>query len=523
MHSSFPVASQRRGSYSSAFHHPQAMALASTNDALLANYVPVYVMLPLGVVNAENVFEDPDGLREQLKQLRAADVDGVMVDVWWGIIENKGPKCFEWGAYRELFKMVQEEGLKLQAIMSFHQCGGNVGDAVYIPIPQWVRDVAAANPDIFYTNRSGTRNPEYLSLGVDNEPLFAGRTAVELYSDFMKSFRENMADFLHACLIRDIEVGLGPAGELRYPSYPQVEGWNFPGIGEFQYVTADFRQAVAEAGHPDWKLPDDAGEYNDTPEKTKFFAENGTYLTEKGKFFLTWYSNKLLKHADQILDRANQAFLGCKLKLAIKVSGVHWWYKDDSHAAELTAGYYNLKVRDGYRTIARQLTRHDAILNFTCGEMRDSEQPEEAKSRPEELVQQVLSAAWREGIEVACENALNRYDTAAYNVMLRNARPNGINPNGPPKVRISALTYLRLSDVLLESENWVIFKLFVKKMHADQDYCPDSQNFFKPITPMKRSKPEIPIEKILEATEPLEPYPFDPVTDMFSDEASETS
>lgn len=80
----------------------------------------------------------------------------------------------------------------------------------------------------------------------------------------------------------------------------------------------------------------------------------------------------------------------------------------------------------------------------------------------------MLSAAWREGIEVACENALNRYDTAAYNVMLRNARPNGINPNGPPKVRISALTYLRLSDVLLESENWAIFKLFVKKMHADQ-------------------------------------------------------
>lgn len=138
-------------------------------------------MLPqLGVVNARSVFEDPDGLREQLKQLRAADVDGVMVDVWWGIIESKGPKSYEWGAYRELFKMVQEEGFKLQAIMSFHQCGGNVGDAVYIPIPQWVRDVAAANPDIFYTNRSGTRNPEYLSLGVDNEPLFGGRTAVEV-------------------------------------------------------------------------------------------------------------------------------------------------------------------------------------------------------------------------------------------------------------------------------------------------------------------------------------------------------
>jgi len=67
-------------------------------------------------------------------------------------------------------------------------------------------------------------------------------------------------------------------------------------------------------------LPDDAGEYNDTPEKTQFFADNGTYQTDKGKFFLTWYSNKLIKHGDKILDEANKVFLGCTVQLAIKVS-----------------------------------------------------------------------------------------------------------------------------------------------------------------------------------------------------------
>jgi len=56
----------------------------------------------------------------------------------------------------------------------------------------------------------------------------------QLYADFMKSFRENMADFLDSGLIVDIEVGLGPAGELRYPSYPETQGWVFPGIGQFQ-------------------------------------------------------------------------------------------------------------------------------------------------------------------------------------------------------------------------------------------------------------------------------------------------
>ncbi|XP_027345841.1 beta-amylase isoform X2 [Abrus precatorius] len=400
-------------------------------------------MLPLGVISAENVFEDPDGLKEGLLKLRGAGVDGVMVDVWWGIIELKGPKQYDWSAYRRLFQLVQECGLKLQAIMSFHQCGGNVGDVVNIPIPPWVLNIGESDPDIFYTNRSGTRNIEYLTLGVDKQPIFHGRTAIEIYSDYMKSFRENMSDFLASGLIVDVEVGLGPAGELRYPSYPESQGWKFPGIGEFQcydkYLKADFKAAAATAGHPEWDLPDDAGKYNDVPESTGFFKSNGTYVTEKGKFFLTWYSTKLLNHGDEILEQANKAFLGCKVNLAIKVSGIHWWYKVENHAAELTAGYYNLHDRDGYRPIARMLSRHHAILNFTCLEMKDSEQSADAKSGPQELVQQVFSGGWKENIQVAGENALPRYDATAYNQIILNARPQGVNKNGllcrPSKVQ----------------------------------------------------------------------------------------
>ncbi|XP_040381881.1 beta-amylase Tri a 17-like isoform X2 [Oryza brachyantha] len=394
---------------------PPLLADADEEERMLANYVPVYVMLPLGVVTADNELEDAEALRAQLRRLRGAGVDGVMADVWWGIVEGAGPARYGWRAYRELFRMAQEEGLKVQAIMSFHACGGNVGDAVSIPLPRWVRDVGDGDPDVYYTSRRGARNQEYLTIGVDDRPLFHGRTAIQLYADFMKSFRENMADFLDAGLIVDIEVGLGPAGELRYPSYPESQGWEFPGIGQFQcydkYLEEDFKAAATETGHPEWELPDDdAGEYNDTPEDTRFFAaDGGTYLAEAGRFFLTWYSGKLLEHGDRVLDEANAAFLGCTLKLAAKVSGIHWWYRHPSHAAELAAGYYNVAGRDGYRPVARMLARHDgAVLNFTCAEMRDAEQPEEAMSSPERLVRQALSAAWREGVEAACENALSR-------------------------------------------------------------------------------------------------------------------
>lgn len=36
-------------------------------------------------------------------------------------------------------------------------------------------------------------------------------------------------------VITEITVGMGPAGELRYPSYPEGDGrWRFPGVGEYQ-------------------------------------------------------------------------------------------------------------------------------------------------------------------------------------------------------------------------------------------------------------------------------------------------
>lgn len=49
-----------------------------------------------------------------------------MVDVWWGIVERKGPKMYNWKPYQELFEMCKKIGLKIEPVMSFHQCGGNV-------------------------------------------------------------------------------------------------------------------------------------------------------------------------------------------------------------------------------------------------------------------------------------------------------------------------------------------------------------------------------------------------------------
>ena len=65
----------------------------------------------------------------------------------WGICERHGPKEYDFRAYMELFKKARKHGLKVQAVMSFHAGGGNVGDgSCDIPLPPWVLQVLLRFP-----------------------------------------------------------------------------------------------------------------------------------------------------------------------------------------------------------------------------------------------------------------------------------------------------------------------------------------------------------------------------------------
>ncbi|PRQ18490.1 putative beta-amylase [Rosa chinensis] len=79
---------------------------------------------------------------------------------------------------------------------SFHQCGGNVGDSCSIPLPPWLLEEISKNPDLVYTDKSGRRNSEYISLGCDSSPVFGGRTPIPVYTDYMQSFQDRFRDYL---------------------------------------------------------------------------------------------------------------------------------------------------------------------------------------------------------------------------------------------------------------------------------------------------------------------------------------
>ena len=91
--------------------------------------VPVYVMMPLDSVTMGNTVNRRKAMNASLQALKSAGVEGVMMDVWWGLVERDTPGVYNWGGYTELLEMAKRHGLKVQAVMSFHQCGGNVGDS----------------------------------------------------------------------------------------------------------------------------------------------------------------------------------------------------------------------------------------------------------------------------------------------------------------------------------------------------------------------------------------------------------
>ncbi|GMY26960.1 beta-amylase 1, chloroplastic-like [Fagus crenata] len=436
--------------------------------------VPVYVMMPLDSVTMNNTVNRKKAMNASLQALKSAGVEGIMMDVWWGLVERDEPGAYNWGGYAELLEMAKKHGLKVQAVMSFHQCGGNVGDSVTIPLPKWAGEEIEKDPDLAYTDQWGKRNNEYLSLGVDTLPVLKGRSPVQCYSDFMRAFRDNFKDLLGDTIV-EIQVGMGPAGELRYPSYPESNGtWKFPGIGAFQcydkYMLSSLKAAAEAAGKPKWGStgPTDAGHYNNWPEDTSFFRKegggwNGTY----GEFFLGWYSQMLLDHGERILMSAKSIFENSGVKISVKVAGIHWHYGTRSHAPELTAGYYNTRFRDGYLPIAQMLARHGAIFNFTCIEMRDHEQPQDALCAPEKLVKQVALATQKAQVPLAGENALPRYDDTAHEQILQTA---SLNIEGNSEGReMCAFTYLRMSPHLFQPENWRKFVGFVKKMKEGKD------------------------------------------------------
>lgn len=214
-------------------------ATATNNPGFTAN-----VMAPLWVSDT-----DMPAFEAQIKTAKEYGVDAVSVDIWWGKVETSD-QVFNWTYYDNLFAKIKAQGLKIVPILSFHTCGGNVGDECNFPIPGWLggkytgatlNGLTLDGNGLKYKSEQGNYSSETIQAWAD--PLVVGE-----YSAFATAFKTKYGT-AYASDFQEINVSLGPAGGTRFPKYNSHDtGAGYPSRGALQayspLAVADFRTSI---------------------------------------------------------------------------------------------------------------------------------------------------------------------------------------------------------------------------------------------------------------------------------------
>ena len=187
------------------------------------------VMAPLKVTDWADFEHD-------LAAVEAYGVDAVSVDVWWGDVEGRADNRFDWSYYDRVFRTITDAGLDIAPILSFHQCGGNVGDDYTSLLPSWLWEKYAGRSlggvrigpkGLQHRSEQGNWSPETVQGWAD-------RLVANEYRDFTKAFTRHFQKRYGRDVV-EINVSLGPSGELRYPSYNSHDtGSGYPTRGALQ-------------------------------------------------------------------------------------------------------------------------------------------------------------------------------------------------------------------------------------------------------------------------------------------------
>lgn len=380
-----------------------------------------------------------------LDEAKQAGVDTVSVDVWWGMVEKNGDQQFDWSYYDQIFEKIRDRKLKIVPILSFHKCGDGPGDDCFVPPPPWLyghfATAGLAADDLKFESETGRLQDDAIPPWATAIPA-----VLDQFREFMQAFAMHYAaradDFV------ELNVSLGPTGELRYPSYNKPDGWSYPGRGFFQaygaLAQASFRNwALAKFGGlagvagrwgiplahpgeirvPGGHLPPTAGQRAETFVNDRDYAD-----TAYGRDFVDWYNESLVEHGRRLLVAAADALDGPfkAVPLGMKIPGVHWQIKPCAphpRIAEITAGLVQttLDLRPesaaradayGYKRIldmiadVKNRTGRDVVLHFTAAEMDNDPACGDGNSMAEALVFWISQGAQDRNIRHKSENAL---------------------------------------------------------------------------------------------------------------------
>lgn len=341
-----------------------------------ASEVEAPVMAPLLVYDPrlpaqqQHREENLDHFRRRLESVKKAGTKSIAVDFWWGLVQrDRG--VFDWDYYtKDILPIIIESGLQVDAILSSHACGGNIGDDVNIPTPRDVRDVMPkmiGGLDARNKSELGRINEDSFSpFAINSQPRYGEDHPLGMLREFYESFRENMAPF--APYIKEITIGTHAAGELVYTAYHAhdrrimwdgVEIASYPNRGALQassdLARLKFKQFLQKKYEKDGRLAlidevnaawgtqyksfEDIQFYIDSSHFQKFLEQKLQYSKE-GQDFFDWYSGELADSGFKMALNAYEVFENDPkfkdLIFSLKIPGIHWNFQD--RLALLTAG-----------------------------------------------------------------------------------------------------------------------------------------------------------------------------------------
>lgn len=401
------------------------------------------VMAPLKVKNKIE-------FKENLSEAKGFGIEAVTVDVWWGLVMTNRNKP-DWSYYKEIFKYIVDANFFIVPIISFHRCGGGPGDGdCDIQIPKWVYSEVSAEAnieadDLRYESETGRKCSDYLPPWVTNL-----KSVSDAMNEFMVSFLEEpyYKELAKYGKFKEINISMGPTGELRYPSYNKADSWEFDHRGYFQAYSnparSSFRNWVVTKS-PEWSKKYLSEPFNIRPPfghvktnvicNSPYSARADQFVSEKqhedkgyGRDFIQWYHDSLIQHCNSLLKSANSIFINEYLEVpfGIKIPGIHWQWRltDIPRYAELTAGLipYDSNLRSG-SNLKSQITGYESffksikqiqnklnrkiIVHFTSLEM-DDDNDSRGTSMAKSLVFAVGETAKKYGVLLSGENAIKK-------------------------------------------------------------------------------------------------------------------
>ena len=429
------------------------------------------LMAPLEIGTITNNY---DQLLKDLQTLKNNDVASVTTDVWWGEVQKNGPDSFDFGPYVDFARAMKQIGLLWVPIMSTHQCGGNVGDTCNYPIPSFAfepkqgESADDVNNNRFFGYRSGQDHKGSVQFITESlAPWY--KDALPLYKKFYEKFAEEFANYND--IIPEVYLSMGPAGELRYPSYNKKTSWEYPGVGyimayssgairSFQNYSRVYYNNDIQALNKDLEIVTPYTSFdqvlppgNDILFLTTKCSGNPCWQTKYGNFFFLWYQNVLVQHVHDITAVGREGLSKLSnIKLMGKIAGIHWQYNQNGGPlAAMAAGYYY----KNYAPIVEAFRIEGLKLTFTCLEMKNNPTwgDDLPDSKPEELVKEVASTCNSKNVPVSGENALepNMNYEGSYQTIQKSLT----------EFKFDGFTFLRWSTLLNSNQNQNWWKQYV--------------------------------------------------------------